>query len=122
MLSSYNIGSAVLAVFMFSVSTQAFVPVTRAAAAATFLPRVEPLKMIGSIFDMLAGGPDKKQLIAPEKALPGRDRKMANIDNLRHYVLGNKLDEVPEGHEVAVFANGCFWGSEKGALVAFVFS
>ena len=22
--------------------------------------------------------------------------------------------QVPEGHKVAVFANGCFWGSEKG--------
>jgi hypothetical protein len=116
MVSSYSIGSAILAVSMFTLSAQAFLPVTRAGAA---LPRVnveQPLKMIGSIFDLLAGGPDKKQLIAPEKALPGRDRKMPNIDNLRHYVLGNKLEEVPEGHEVAVFANGCFWGSEKGAL------
>jgi len=32
----------------------------------------------------------------------------------RHYVLGNKMDEVPDGFKVAVFANGCFWGSEKG--------
>ena len=24
------------------------------------------------------------------------------------------MDDVPEGHKVAVFANGCFWGSEKG--------
>jgi len=69
--------------------------------------------MIASILDLL-GGPDKSQLIAPDKALPGRQQKMANIDNLRHYVLGTKIEEVPEGHEVAVFANGCFWGSEKG--------
>jgi peptide-methionine (S)-S-oxide reductase len=39
---------------------------------------------------------------------------MPNIDGLRHYVLGNVIDEVPEGMKVAVFANGCFWGSEKG--------
>ena len=26
----------------------------------------------------------------------------------RHYVLGNDLETVPEGHKVAVFANGCF--------------
>jgi peptide-methionine (S)-S-oxide reductase len=69
---------------------------------------------------LLGGGGDKSdqsvksQLISPEKALPGRQQKMANIDTLRHYVLGNKLVEVPEGQEVAVFANGCFWGSEKG--------
>ena len=39
---------------------------------------------------------------------------MANIDGLRHYVLGNSITKVPDGHKVAVFANGCFWGSEKG--------
>lgn len=52
-------------------------------------------------------------MISPDKALKGRDQKMANIDGLRHYVLGNKLEEVPEGYEVCVFGNGCFWGSEK---------
>mmetsp|Transcript_32752 Transcript_32752/g.49362 ORF Transcript_32752/g.49362 Transcript_32752/m.49362 type:complete len:313 (-) Transcript_32752:54-992(-) len=73
----------------------------------------QPLRMIGSILDLL-GGPDKSELISPDKALPGRSTKMANIDGLRHYVLGNKLTEVPKGYEEAVFANGCFWGSEKG--------
>jgi len=68
--------------------------------------------MIGSILNIL-GGKDAK-LIDPSKALRGRSRKMPNIDNLRHYVLGNKIEEVPPGHKVAVFANGCFWGSEKG--------
>lgn len=61
--------------------------------------------MIASILDLL-GGPDKSQLISPEKALPGRSTKMPGIQGLRHYVLGNKIDEVPEGHKVAVFANG----------------
>jgi peptide-methionine (S)-S-oxide reductase len=73
----------------------------------------QPTRMIGNILGFL-GGPDKSQLISPDKALPGRTTKMPNIDGLRHYILGNKLEEVPEGHEVAVFANGCFWGSEKG--------
>jgi hypothetical protein len=49
----------------------------------------------------LMGGMDKSTLISPEKALPGRDVKMPNIDGLRHYVLGNRLEEVPEGYEVA---------------------
>eukprot|EP00545_Synedropsis_sp_CCMP1620_P003212 CAMPEP_0119003116 /NCGR_PEP_ID=MMETSP1176-20130426/363_1 /TAXON_ID=265551 /ORGANISM="Synedropsis recta cf, Strain CCMP1620" /LENGTH=283 /DNA_ID=CAMNT_0006954683 /DNA_START=174 /DNA_END=1025 /DNA_ORIENTATION=- len=75
--------------------------------------RMQPLRMIGGLFDMLSGG-GGGELIAPEKALKGRSQKMANIDGLRHYVLGNKLEEVPEGFKVAVFGNGCFWGSEKG--------
>jgi hypothetical protein len=66
--------------------------------------------MISSILDLLGGGGggsfDKSQLIAPEKALKGRAQKMPNIDGLKHYVLGNKIDHVPEGHQVAVFANG----------------
>ena len=56
--------------------------------------------MIGNILGLM-GGMDKSTLISPEKALPGREQKMANIDGLRHYVLGNKLEEVPEGYEVA---------------------
>jgi len=52
-------------------------------------------------------------MITPDKALPGREQKMQVAD--RHYVLGNKMQGPwPEGHKVAVFANGCFWGSEKG--------
>ena len=71
--------------------------------------------MIGTILDLLGGGGGmEKGLIAKEDALPGRSQKMANIDGLRHFVLGNKLEEVPDGMKVAVFANGCFWGSEKG--------
>lgn len=63
-------------------------------------------------FDMISGG--DAELISPEKALPGRSQKMPNIDGYKHYITGKDLQEVPEGFEVAVFANGCFWGSEKG--------
>jgi peptide-methionine (S)-S-oxide reductase len=72
--------------------------------------------MIANILDLLGGGGGggDKPLISKEDALPGRSAKMANIDGLRHAVLGNKLEEVPDGMKVAVFANGCFWGSEKG--------
>lgn len=88
-------------------TSRAFLPAVRATTNSS------SRKMISSLLDLL-GGPDKSKLIDPERALPGRQTKMPNIDTLRHYVLGNKIDEVPEGHKVAVFANGCFWGSEKG--------
>jgi len=53
------------------------------------------------------------KLIEPEKALPGREAPMRVSD--RHAVLGSKMKGPwPAGHKVAVFANGCFWGSEKG--------
>jgi len=66
-----------------------------------------------SLFDLLSGMSMKdKELIAPKDALPGRPQPMMVPD--RHYVLGNKMEGVPEGCKVAVFANGCFWGSEKG--------
>jgi len=68
--------------------------------------------MISSILDLLGGG-EKSDMISPEAALKGRPTKMAGITGLKHYVLGNNIEEVPEGYEVAVFANGCFWGSEK---------
>jgi len=56
------------------------------------------------------------QMISPENALPGRPQKMQVAP--RHYVLGTPMEEPeggwPEGYKVAVLANGCFWGSEKG--------
>ena len=73
-------------------------------------PRVSNIKAIGNIFDLMSM--QEAQLISPDKALPGRPTPMPMPD--RHYVLGNKMEGVPEGHKVAVFANGCFWGSEKG--------
>lgn len=76
-------------------------------------PARQPMarRMIGSILDLLSGGDGG--MISPDQAMKGRPQKMAGIDGLRHYVLGNKLEEVPDGFEVAVFGNGCFWGSEK---------
>ena len=66
-----------------------------------------------SLADLLGGMPQKPaELIDPKDALPGRPQPMMVPD--RHFVLGNKMLDVPEGHKVAVFANGCFWGSEKG--------
>ena len=70
------------------------------------------VRKLGTLFDLLGGAND--ELVAPSAALPGRSAKMSGIEGYRHFVLGNLLEEVPEGHKVAVFANGCFWGSEKG--------
>ena len=102
----------IAAFFACMIFAKAFVPAARAGAPRS---NTSSRKMISSILDLL-GGPDKK-MVDPSDALPGREMKMPNIDGLRHYVLGNKIEEVPENHEVAVFANGCFWGSEKGRRI-----
>ena len=50
---------------------------------------------------------DKTKMVAPERALPGRDQAMAVPE--RHAVLGTPLrPPFPEGIEQAVFAMGCF--------------
>lgn len=95
-----------IALMLSALSSRAFIASPSTARAAS--PRVPETsrRMIGSILDLLNGGPGKGELISPDKALPGRETKMPNIEGLRHYVLGNKIDEVPEGHQEAVFANG----------------
>lgn len=107
---------------VFTASTRAFVAPNRfhRPSASVALPNSTTTttqhRMIGSILDMLGGGKGDAPLISPDKALPGRSQSvLPGQDTVRHYVLGNKLDEVPEGFELAVYANGCFWGSEKGA-------
>ena len=79
-------------------------------ASGAPVPRtVQSVKMLGSLFGLMP----QPEMVKPENALPGRAQKMPVAD--RHYVLGNKMEGPwPEGHKVAVFANGCFWGSEKG--------
>lgn len=55
----------------------------------------------------------KSTMITPESALPGRERPVLTPGTSFHEVLGTRIDEVPEGAEVAYFALGCFWGAEK---------
>ncbi len=51
-------------------------------------------------------------MVTRDEALPGRDVPLSVPD--RHDVLGNPLTPPwPDGHEVAVFGMGCFWGAER---------
>ena len=54
----------------------------------------------------------KSDLVDPDRALPGRDERMAVP--ARHDVLGTPLEPpFPDGFEQAVFGMGCFWGAER---------
>jgi len=56
--------------------------------------------------------PYEPRLPTPAEALPGRPEPMPAPD--RHFVSGNRIvPPFPEGHEVADFALGCFWGAER---------
>lgn len=56
----------------------------------------------------------KTTMIDADKALPGRDSDPFRRAE-KHVVLGTPVvaEEVPEGHEVAIFGLGCFWGAEE---------
>eukprot|EP00927_Polykrikos_kofoidii_P071246 TRINITY_DN67542_c0_g1_i1.p1 TRINITY_DN67542_c0_g1~~TRINITY_DN67542_c0_g1_i1.p1 ORF type:complete len:281 (+),score=43.11 TRINITY_DN67542_c0_g1_i1:59-844(+) len=58
-------------------------------------------------------GAASTSMVKKEGALPGRKSVMRVSD--KHYVLKTPMKGPwPEGFKVCVFANGCFWGSEKG--------
>ena len=56
----------------------------------------------------------KNELPTAESALAGRSEQWFSIAD-RHRVLDAPVvtDTVPDGHEVAVFGLGCFWGAEE---------
>ncbi len=55
---------------------------------------------------------EKTKMIAPERALPGRNERMTVP--ARHDVLGTPLEgPFPDGVETAIFGMGCFWGAER---------
>jgi peptide-methionine (S)-S-oxide reductase len=54
----------------------------------------------------------KAGMPAPSEALAGRERPIATAAT--HFVNGNPLKGPwPQGHEVAMFGLGCFWGAER---------
>jgi len=54
----------------------------------------------------------KLEMPSPERALPGRQERMAVPD--RHFVNGTPLDgPFPEHLQSALFGLGCFWGAER---------
>jgi peptide-methionine (S)-S-oxide reductase len=56
----------------------------------------------------------KTTLPTPDEALVGRPERSFHLSP-RHLVLDAPVvtDEIPEGHEVAIFGLGCFWGAEE---------
>ena len=55
----------------------------------------------------------KPDMVTAETALPGRDEPTFDISGV-HAVNGHAIVAPwPDGHEVAVFAMGCFWGAER---------
>ena len=53
------------------------------------------------------------RMITKDEALPGRAKEMPISE--KHFVLGTPMKGPwPAGSDMFVFANGCFWGSEKG--------
>jgi peptide-methionine (S)-S-oxide reductase len=71
--------------------------------------RAASASMLGGLFGLMA----EPKMVTPENALKGRSQKMQVAP--KHYVLGTPMEGPwPEGYKVAVLANGCFWGSEKG--------
>ncbi len=60
----------------------------------------------------MLGFRDKTRMIAPDRALRGRDREMPAAG--RHAVLGTPLaPPFPDGLQQIVVGMGCFWGAER---------
>jgi peptide-methionine (S)-S-oxide reductase len=57
-------------------------------------------------------GRDKRRMVEPADALPGREGEMPVPP--RHEALGSPLKgPFPDGVQQAIFGMGCFWGAER---------
>ena len=55
---------------------------------------------------------DKSKIVDKDSALPGRSHSV--LAPSTHHISGRDLNmDVPEGHAVAIFAMGCYWGVER---------
>jgi peptide-methionine (S)-S-oxide reductase len=62
--------------------------------------------------EVMMFGRKRTDMPEPAGALPGRDYGVEVPE--RHFINGNPLQGPwPEGHQVAVFGMGCFWGAER---------
>jgi peptide-methionine (S)-S-oxide reductase len=65
-----------------------------------------------TILDVMFGMREKTKMIAPERALRGREQELPVAD--RHAVLGTPMKPpFPAGFEPLVVGMGCFWGAER---------
>ncbi|OLP96074.1 Peptide methionine sulfoxide reductase MsrA [Symbiodinium microadriaticum] len=74
-----------------------------------------PQEVMQALFrvQQMAANKKKAEMVSKERALPGRSE--AQVVPAQHFVLNNPMrGPWPAGFKVCVFANGCFWGSEKG--------
>lgn len=72
-----------------------------------------PYKFVASVTTRSFFMGQAPSMISEGDALKGRDDEMS-ITN-KHYILGNPIKgPFADGLQVAVFATGCFWGTEKG--------
>src|SRR5690625_6670754 len=82
-------------------------------------PRRRTVAAMWQMMDLLYA--HKKEMVAPEDALPGRERYPYPLER-EHLVLGTDMlgpdapvdpRPWPEGSEEIILAGGCFWGIER---------